>query len=149
EGIRDYRHRVGPLDGGEPGPAGDPGTAGAAGPPRAAGTAGPAMRDPLDSLARAYLLNRRPAAFMRGSSRRRLEYALDLIRDFDVAGVLWYELQCCEFYDQESYFFQKELAERGIPMLIVESNYHGLDTGPLRTRLDAFVETMTGGLLDA
>jgi benzoyl-CoA reductase/2-hydroxyglutaryl-CoA dehydratase subunit BcrC/BadD/HgdB len=105
--------------------------------------------DPLEALADGYLLGKRPAAFMRGSMRARLQFALSLARDFDVSGVLWYQLLCCEFYDEEAYYFQTALGERGIPMLVVESDYHTLDSGPLRTRLAAFVETLRGGPLDA
>ena len=100
---------------------------------------------PSRRLPAAYLVDKRPAAFMRGSLRTRLEFALALIRDFDVSGVLWYQLLCCEFYDEEAYYFEMALRERGIPMLVVESDYHALDSGPLRTRLAAFVETLQGG----
>jgi benzoyl-CoA reductase/2-hydroxyglutaryl-CoA dehydratase subunit BcrC/BadD/HgdB len=105
--------------------------------------------DPIEALARAYLLDKRPAAFMRGSLRARLDFALGLIGDFAVSGVLWYQLLCCEFYDEEAYWFEMELRKRGIPMLVVESDYHALDSGQLRTRLAAFVETLQGGPLDA
>ncbi len=105
--------------------------------------------DPLDVLARSYLLDKRPAAFMRGATQKRIDFALDLIRGFDVQGVLWYQLLCCELYDEESYLFEKVLRERGIPMLVVESDYHNLDVGSVRTRLEAFVEIMEGGPTDA
>jgi benzoyl-CoA reductase/2-hydroxyglutaryl-CoA dehydratase subunit BcrC/BadD/HgdB len=84
---------------------------------------------------------------MRGSLRTRLQFALDLIRDYEVSGVIWYQLLCCEFYDEEACYFDMALRERGIPMLLVESDYHALDSGPLRTRLAAFVETLQGGPL--
>jgi benzoyl-CoA reductase/2-hydroxyglutaryl-CoA dehydratase subunit BcrC/BadD/HgdB len=105
--------------------------------------------DPIASLAKGYLIDKRPAAFMRGSTRERLEFVRRLIREFDVSGVLWYQLLCCEFYDEEAYFFELALRADGIPMLIVESDYHALDSGPLRTRLEAFVETLGGGPIDA
>lgn len=104
-------------------------------------------KDPIEALARAYLVEKRPAAFMRGTLPRRLEFALDLIRCHAVSGVLWYQLFCCEFYDEEAGYFEMALRERGIPMLIVESDYRGLDSGPLKTRLAAFVETLSGGPL--
>ena len=63
--------------------------------------------------------------------------------------MIWYQLLCCEFYDEESYYFQTLLRDHGIPVLTVESDYHALDSGPLRTRLAAFVETLRGGPLDA
>ncbi len=101
--------------------------------------------DPLDVLARSYLLDKRPAAFMRGATSRRIDRALDLIEDFDVHGVVWYQLLCCEMYDQESYLFERVLRERGTPMLVVESDYHNLNVGPVRNRLEAFVEIIEGG----
>jgi benzoyl-CoA reductase/2-hydroxyglutaryl-CoA dehydratase subunit BcrC/BadD/HgdB len=101
--------------------------------------------DPFQSLANGYLRDRVPCAFMRSSTKKRFDFALGLIIDFNVSGVIWYELQCCETYDQESYYFNKKLREQNIPMLIVESNYDISDAGPLRTRIDAFIELMKGG----
>jgi benzoyl-CoA reductase/2-hydroxyglutaryl-CoA dehydratase subunit BcrC/BadD/HgdB len=102
--------------------------------------------DPLQSLANGYLRDRVPCAFMRSSTKKRFDFALSLIIDFNVSGVIWYELQCCETYDQESYFFNKKMREQNIPMLIVESNYDISDVGPLRTRIEAFIELIKGGL---
>jgi benzoyl-CoA reductase/2-hydroxyglutaryl-CoA dehydratase subunit BcrC/BadD/HgdB len=108
-----------------------------------------AAGDRLAALARSYLIDKKPGAFMRHSLRPRLESVLGLIRDFDVAGVLWYQLLCCEFYDEEAYYFEAALRRHGIPMLVVESDYHTLNAGPLKTRLAAFVETIQGALPDA
>ncbi len=105
--------------------------------------------DPIGALASGYLINKRPAAFMRGSLRKKLDFLLGLIRDFDVSGVLWYQLLYCEFYDEEAFYFDRAFREQDIPMLMVESDYHALDSGPLRTRLAAFVETLQGDLTDA
>jgi benzoyl-CoA reductase/2-hydroxyglutaryl-CoA dehydratase subunit BcrC/BadD/HgdB len=102
--------------------------------------------DPFQSLAKGYLRDRVPCAFMRSSTRKRLDFVLQLITDFCASGVIWYELLCCETYDQESYYFNKKLREQNIPMLIVESNYDISDAGPVRTRIEAFIELMKGGL---
>ena len=102
--------------------------------------------DPFQSLAKGYLRDRVPCAFMRSSTKKRFDFVLGLIIDFNVSGVIWYELQCCETYDQESYYFNKKLREQNIPMLIVESNYDISDAGPLRTRIEAFIELIKGGL---
>ena len=119
EGIRDYRHVVN------------------------------GSGDPITRLAWSYLHDKKPAAFARGATRKKIDFVLDLIKQFDVQGVLWYQLLCCELYDEESYLFEKVLRERGIPMLVVESDYHSLATGAVRTRLEAFVEIMEGGPTDA
>jgi benzoyl-CoA reductase/2-hydroxyglutaryl-CoA dehydratase subunit BcrC/BadD/HgdB len=101
--------------------------------------------DPYYRLACSYLRGRLPPAFMRSSTEKRVEFVLGLVEDFAVSGVIWYELLCCETYDQESYVFFRELSGRGVPMLIIESDYSSLDTGPLRTRLGAFMELLEGG----
>jgi benzoyl-CoA reductase/2-hydroxyglutaryl-CoA dehydratase subunit BcrC/BadD/HgdB len=101
--------------------------------------------DPIASLARSYLRERVPCAFMRHSAKKRLDFALKLITDFSVAGVIWYELIGCETYDAESYFFSQKLAERNIPMLILESQYGLTDIGQTQTRLQAFIEIIKGG----
>ncbi len=105
--------------------------------------------DPLKSLAKGYLRDRIPCAFMRSSTKKRLDFTFKLVTDFNVSGVIWYELLCCETYDQESYFLDKKMKELDIPMLIVESDYHVVDAGPLRNRLDAFMEMVKGGPVDA
>jgi benzoyl-CoA reductase/2-hydroxyglutaryl-CoA dehydratase subunit BcrC/BadD/HgdB len=100
--------------------------------------------DLFQSLARGYLVDRVPCAFMRYSARKRLDFALKLVKDFAVSGVIWYELLCCETYDSESYFFAHEMGERNIPMLILESDYSTAGTGQLKTRIEAFIEIVKG-----
>jgi benzoyl-CoA reductase/2-hydroxyglutaryl-CoA dehydratase subunit BcrC/BadD/HgdB len=100
--------------------------------------------DLLLSLARGYLIDRVPCAFMRDSAKKRLEYVLKLVEDFNISGVIWYELLGCETYDAESFYFSQKLEERNIPMLILESDYSTSDTGQLKTRIEAFIEIVKG-----
>jgi benzoyl-CoA reductase/2-hydroxyglutaryl-CoA dehydratase subunit BcrC/BadD/HgdB len=100
--------------------------------------------DLLKSLAKGYLVDRVPCAFMRYSTRERFDFVLKLVKDFAVSGVIWYELLCCETYDAESYFFSHEMGKRNIPVLILESDYSTADTGQLKTRIDAFIEILLG-----
>jgi benzoyl-CoA reductase/2-hydroxyglutaryl-CoA dehydratase subunit BcrC/BadD/HgdB len=81
---------------------------------------------------------------MRNSAKKRLDFALELVKDFDVSGVIWYELVNCETYDAESYFFTRQMEERSIPILVLESNYGTADIGQLRTRVEAFIEIVKG-----
>jgi benzoyl-CoA reductase/2-hydroxyglutaryl-CoA dehydratase subunit BcrC/BadD/HgdB len=100
--------------------------------------------DLFQSLARGYLVDRVPCAFMRYSSQKRLDFALKLVQDFKVSGIIWYELLCCETYDSESYFFAHKMGERNIPVLILESDYSTAATGQLKTRIEAFIEIVKG-----
>jgi benzoyl-CoA reductase/2-hydroxyglutaryl-CoA dehydratase subunit BcrC/BadD/HgdB len=69
---------------------------------------------------------------------------MKLIKDFDVSGVIWYELLCCETYDSEAYYFAEKLGELNIPFLILESDYSTAVTGQLKTRITAFIEILKG-----
>ena len=101
--------------------------------------------DLFQSLAKGYLVDRLPCAFMTGSANKRLDFAFDLATEFNVSGVIWYELINCETYDSESYFFSQKMGERNIPMLILESDYGTADVGQLKVRIEAFIEMIKGG----
>jgi benzoyl-CoA reductase/2-hydroxyglutaryl-CoA dehydratase subunit BcrC/BadD/HgdB len=100
--------------------------------------------DLFQSLASGYLVNKLPCAFMRNSARKRLDFTLQLIKDFNVSGVIWYELLCCETYDSEAYFFTRSMGEHSIPTLILESDYSTAATAQLKTRIEAFIEILKG-----
>ena len=102
--------------------------------------------DPIDALARGYLRERIPPAFMRYSTKPRFDFALKLIRDFSVSGVIWYELLGCETYDAESYYFSQKMEEQKMPMLILESDYGMAGVGQMKIRIEAFIEMVKGGL---
>ena len=68
---------------------------------------------------------------------------LNLVREFNVEGIIWYQLLYCETYDIESYFFEKKLQEVGMPMLKLQSDYDAVEMGPLKTRIEAFIEMIT------
>jgi benzoyl-CoA reductase/2-hydroxyglutaryl-CoA dehydratase subunit BcrC/BadD/HgdB len=102
--------------------------------------------DLLRSLARGYLQGRLPCGFMRYASKKRLDFALKLVSDFKVSGILWYELLYCETYDSEAYFFAQKLKEHNIPMLNLESEYGAASAGQFKIRIDAFIELVKGGI---
>lgn len=81
---------------------------------------------------------------MRDSAKERFDFALKLVKDFKVSGIIWYELLYCETYDSESYFFAEKAAAQNIPMLILESDYGAADTSQIKTRLEAFIEIVKG-----
>lgn len=102
--------------------------------------------DPYESLAKGYLRDRVPCAFMASATKKRFDFVMKLIQDFNVSGVIWYQLIYCESYDSESYYFVKKMEERNIPVLVLESDYSTLDTGRVKTRIDAFIEMVKGGI---
>ena len=98
--------------------------------------------DLMENLADAYFMQRVPPAWFR-PGKERLNFLVDLARDFHVDGVIWYHLMFRESYKIESYFFLERLKkETGLDMLTVESEYDFMETGPMKTRIETFIETI-------
>ena len=96
----------------------------------------------MEALADCYFTRRVPPAWFRPGNERR-DFLIKLAKDFNVAGVIWYQLMYRESYKTESYYFPNILKrEAGLPMLTIESDYDASETGPLRTRIETFIETI-------
>ncbi len=70
----------------------------------------------------------------------RLDDIVRLAREYQVDGVVHYNLQYCHTYANEAVKVAKVLREAGIPLLRVESDYSDGDAGQMRTRVEAFLE---------
>jgi benzoyl-CoA reductase/2-hydroxyglutaryl-CoA dehydratase subunit BcrC/BadD/HgdB len=70
----------------------------------------------------------------------RLDDIVRLAREYQVDGVVHYNLQFCHTYANEAVKVERALATEGIPLLRLESDYSDEDVGQLRTRVDAFLE---------
>jgi benzoyl-CoA reductase/2-hydroxyglutaryl-CoA dehydratase subunit BcrC/BadD/HgdB len=100
--------------------------------------------DLLSALTDAYFTRRVPPAWFRPAGERRT-FLVQLARDFEVTGVVCYQLLYRESYKVESYslpgLLEKEL---GIPTLVLESDYDRAETGQMRTRIETFLEIISG-----
>lgn len=65
-----------------------------------------------------------------------------LAKEYNIDGVIDFNLQFCNLYDIEKHSVAKKLEEAGIPSLQLESDYSDADTEQLRTRISAFVEIL-------
>jgi benzoyl-CoA reductase/2-hydroxyglutaryl-CoA dehydratase subunit BcrC/BadD/HgdB len=98
--------------------------------------------DLMVSLADCYFTRRVPPGWFR-PGRERLDFLVKLAKEFDVGGVIWYQLMYRESYKLESYYFPDILKKgAGIPMLVIESDFDPAETGPLSTRIETFIETV-------
>jgi benzoyl-CoA reductase/2-hydroxyglutaryl-CoA dehydratase subunit BcrC/BadD/HgdB len=96
--------------------------------------------DLMEALADRYLRRRVPPAWFR-PSRERIDFVIKLAGDFKVDGVLWYQLMYRDSYDIQSFYFEKILKEQtGLPMLKIQSDYDVSEKGPLKTRIETFLE---------
>ncbi len=70
----------------------------------------------------------------------RLQDIVRLAKEYDVDGVVHYNLQFCQTYANEAIKVEDTLEREGIPLLRVETDYGNGDTGQLMTRVQAFLE---------
>lgn len=63
-----------------------------------------------------------------------------MIRDYQIQGVIYHVLRGCLVYDYEYTLIEEELGKLGIPVIRLESDYNEEDVEQLRIRIEAFIE---------
>ena len=99
---------------------------------------------PLRAVARHYLRTSQCPRFMeRERSDGRRTYVRDLCREYSADGVLYEQMKFCEFWSYERVLGVHILQEGlGIPTVGIEKEYTLAGAGQLRTRIQAFVESL-------
>lgn len=98
--------------------------------------------DLIDALADRYFTKRVPPAWFRPGTERK-EFAVKLAKEFEVEGVVWYQMMARESDDFESYWFPDVLKKgANVPMLKLTSDYDSVERGQFSTRLETFVESI-------
>lgn len=95
---------------------------------------------PDDELFKVYagaVLGQMPCGRMGLIEKRR-----EIVNDPNLKGIIYHTIKFCEFYELE-YAEVKETA--GLPVLKLETDYTRQAEGQLKTRIEAFAETLSGG----
>lgn len=100
--------------------------------------------DLMRNLGETYYLSRTPPSIFQPAWEERVEIMEKLIRDFNIDGVIWYELSFEEIYDLECSIISKAMDEMNMPFLKLESSYEYSReaVGPLTTRVESFIESV-------
>ncbi|OGO24955.1 MAG: 3-hydroxyacyl-ACP dehydratase [Chloroflexi bacterium RBG_16_50_9] len=70
----------------------------------------------------------------------RLDDIVNLAQEYQVDGVIHYNLQFCHTYANEAVRVERRMEETSIPLLRIETDYGDEDIGQLKTRIEAFLE---------
>lgn len=97
--------------------------------------------DLMLNLARSYL-NRPSCPRMVDNVGERGEFVKQMVKDFKVDGVVFQRIRHCDLWGGQLLYTKKDLKEAGIPMLSLEREYMMRDVGQVRTRIQAFLETI-------
>lgn len=97
-------------------------------------------KDPLLAIAEKYL--ELPCSCMTPNEGR-FDLVKRLAVDYEVDGIVDLAWQACHTYTIESYGLREFIREElDLPFLQIETDYSDSDVGQLRTRVEAFLETM-------
>ncbi len=99
--------------------------------------------DLLLDLAKSYL-EHPPCPRMVNTPSKRLDFVRDMVEMFEVDGIIFEHIRYCDIWGGEYYFLGNKLKELGIPVLALEKEYAIGSTEQLRTRVEAFLETIGG-----
>jgi benzoyl-CoA reductase/2-hydroxyglutaryl-CoA dehydratase subunit BcrC/BadD/HgdB len=100
--------------------------------------------DPLEALARYHVGGRPACARIIGEHPRRAEYVQEMIREFRVDAVVSQRLMFCDVSGYEQFMLGSEFKEDGIPHLKLDREYLLGGVGQMRTRVQAFLESIEG-----
>ena len=76
-------------------------------------------------------------------NQSRMDYIREMVKEYNIDGVIEIVLQSCHTYDVEAYYVKKLVVdELDKAYLNIETDYSQSDKGQLSTRLAAFLETI-------
>ena len=73
---------------------------------------------------------------------KRSQLAIQMFHEFGCDGIVGEKMVFCDQWNVEHYLLGADLKEAGIPFLSLERSYVTEGTGQLKTRVQAFIETM-------
>ena len=99
--------------------------------------------DLLLSLARSYL-SRPSCPRMVDQHFSIFEFIRDMVREFNVDGIIYQKMQFCDLWGGESLYLENRLKESKIPFLSIQREHIITNAGQIGVRVDAFIETIEG-----
>jgi benzoyl-CoA reductase/2-hydroxyglutaryl-CoA dehydratase subunit BcrC/BadD/HgdB len=99
--------------------------------------------DVLAALTDRYFTKRVPPAWWRPHSQEKINFIKKLASDYSVNGIIWYNLMYRDSYDIQYFYLARQMEkDMGLKTLKIMSDYDTSEIVPMRTRVEAFVETL-------
>jgi benzoyl-CoA reductase subunit C len=98
--------------------------------------------DPLRAIARRYL-NKIPSSFM-FDHEERFRHTVEMVKQFDVEAAIVFVLKFCDTHMFDAPHLIEELKDRGLPVLYLEWDHSLSGLAQLKTRIEAFMEMVSG-----
>lgn len=98
--------------------------------------------DPIADIAAHALERAMTCPRMMTAYDQRLEFVGELVKEYNVHGVIIEAMKFCDLWGVESAQLVRDLRARGVPALRLEREYALSGEGQLKTRVQAFLESM-------
>jgi benzoyl-CoA reductase/2-hydroxyglutaryl-CoA dehydratase subunit BcrC/BadD/HgdB len=95
-------------------------------------------KDLMVALSQFYYLNKLPCGYMIPVMELRYDFILKLIKEYNVDGVIWYQMKYCETYNLECFYMMNRIKSIGIPFLKLESEYNIAEREQFKTLIETF-----------
>jgi len=102
--------------------------------------------DPIDGLVKRHF-EKGPFSPIHDHGNQILDNLLDLVQRFEADGVLYLHLKFFESQDYDLPDLNKEMKQRGVPMYVLDTEYQTTHLAQMKTRIQAFAESLHGGRL--
>jgi len=96
------------------------------------------MIDMMRAVSERYLMPSVCPCFIKAEDR--IDKLLDLIKEYNVNGVVYHTLRLCVLFDVESIKIKEIMNDHKMPFLLLNTDYSKEDIGQLKTRIEAFSE---------
>jgi len=96
---------------------------------------------PMEALADRYM-NHPPCPRMIADQDTRFEFIKRMAEEYDVDGIICERLKFCDLWAGESAMLRRNAREADIPLLVLDKEYTLSGVGQVKTRVQAFVESM-------
>ena len=96
----------------------------------------------MTAIARYYVAERPSCPRVFGMYEKRAEFIKKMIEDFHVDGVIFERLAFCDLWGIEQFTIKNEFENWNIPLMMLDREYLLSGVGQLRTRVQAFLETI-------
>lgn len=101
-------------------------------------------KDPLSALAKYYIQGKPACPRMFDQQVFRSKFIQDMVKEFKVDGVIGLRMVMCDLWTGELFMLDKDLKAAKIPLIRLEREYAVVGAGQLRTRAQAFIESIGG-----
>ena len=99
-------------------------------------------KDPLTAISRYYISKRPTCPRVFGRYEKRSDFVSQMIKDFKVDGVILERLTFCDLWGFEQYSIKNDFEEWKVPLMLLDRDYTLSGVGQLKTRAQAFIETI-------